>query len=83
LIRSVTRVTNALANVSSVFQLFFFRVVCSDMISKGFGFVAFFASVKGSSVRINLSCLVYMTMMMMIIIIIIVINSNISKKAIH
>jgi hypothetical protein len=31
-------------------------VVCSDMISKGFGFVAFFASVKASSVCIHLSC---------------------------
>ena len=40
LIRSVSRVTTALANVSSVFQLFSFLVVCSGMISKGFGFVA-------------------------------------------
>ena len=40
MIRFVSRVTNALANVSSVFQLFSFRVVCSDMISKEFGFVA-------------------------------------------
>jgi hypothetical protein len=46
LIRSVSRVTTALAIVSSVFQLFFFLVVCSDMISKGFGLVVFFASVK-------------------------------------
>jgi hypothetical protein len=53
LIRSVSRVTTVLANVSSVFQLFFFFVVCSDMISKGFGLVAFFASVKSSSVYIN------------------------------
>jgi len=44
--------------VSSVFQLFFFLVVCSDMISKGFGLVAFFASVKTNSVCIHLSCLV-------------------------
>src|SRR5215470_10862647 len=58
LIRSISRVTNALANVSSVFQLFFFLVVCSDMISKGFGLVAFFSSVKASSVCIYLSCLV-------------------------
>jgi hypothetical protein len=58
LIRSVSRVTTALANVSSVFQLFSFFVVCSDMISKGFGFVAFFASVEASSVCIHLSCLV-------------------------
>jgi len=58
LIRSVYRVTTVLANVSSVFQLFFFLVVCSDMISKGFGLVAFFASVKTSSVCIHLSCLV-------------------------
>ena len=44
-IRSVSRFTTALANVSSVFQLFSFLVVCSDMISTGSGFVAFFASV--------------------------------------
>jgi len=58
LIRFVSRVTTALANVSSVFQLFFFLVVCSDMISKGFGLVAFFANVKASSVCIHLPCLV-------------------------
>jgi len=58
LIRSVSRVTTALANISSVFQLFSFLVVCSDMISKGFLLVAFFASVKASSVCIHLSCLV-------------------------
>ena len=58
MIRSVSRVTTALANVSSVFQLFFFRVVCSNMILKGFGLVAFFASVKASSACIHLSCLV-------------------------
>ena len=56
LICSVSRVTTVLANVSLVFQLFFFLVVCSDMISKGFGLVAFFASVKASSVCIHLSC---------------------------
>jgi len=32
LIRSVSRVTTFLANVSSVFRLFPFLVVCSDMI---------------------------------------------------
>jgi hypothetical protein len=53
IIRSVSRVTTALANVSLVFQLFSFLVVCSDMISKGFGLVAFFASVKASSVCIH------------------------------
>ena len=58
LIRPISRVTTVLANVSSVFQLFFFLVVCGDMISKGFGLVAFFASVKASSVCIHLSCLV-------------------------
>src|SRR5215475_6997671 len=58
LIRSVSRVTTVLANVSSVFQLFSFLVVCSDMIYKGFGLVAFFASVKASSVCIHVSCLV-------------------------
>ena len=55
LIRSVSKVTTALSNVSSVFQLFSFLVVCSSMISKGFGFVAFFASVETSSVCIHLS----------------------------
>jgi len=58
LIRSVSRVTAARANASSVFQLFYFLVVCSGMDSKGFGFVAFFASVKASSICIHLSCLV-------------------------
>jgi len=58
LIRSVSRVTAAHANASSVFQLFSFLVVCSGMMSKGFGFVAFFASVKASSVCIHLACLV-------------------------
>jgi len=58
LIRSVSRVTGARANASSVFQLFSFLVVCSGMISKGFGFVAFCASVEASSVCIHLSCLV-------------------------
>jgi hypothetical protein len=58
LIPSVSRVTTVRANVSSVFQLFSFLVVCSDMISKGFGLVAFFASVKTSFVCIHLSCLV-------------------------
>jgi len=58
LIRSVSRVTAARANASSVFQMFSFFVVCSGMISKGFGFVAFFASVKASSVCIHLTCLV-------------------------
>jgi len=58
LIRSVSTVTAARANASSVFQLFSFLVVCDGMISKGFGFVAFFASVKASSVCIHLSCLV-------------------------
>jgi len=56
LIRSVSRVTTVLDKVSSVFQLFFFLVVCSDVISKGFGLVAFFSSVKASSVCIHLSC---------------------------
>ena len=56
LTRSVSRVTAARANASSVFQLFYFLVVCSVTISKGFGFVAFFASVKASSVCIHQSC---------------------------
>ena len=58
LIRSVSTVTAARANASSVFQLFSFLVVSSGMISKGFGFMAFFASVKASSVCIRLPCLV-------------------------
>jgi len=58
LIPSVSIVTPARANVSSVFQLFSFLVVCSGMISKGYGFKVFFASVKASSVCIHLSCLV-------------------------
>ena len=58
LILSVSTVTAALANVSSVFQLFSFPVVCSGVISKWFGFVAFFASVEASSVSIRLFCLI-------------------------
>ena len=46
LIRSVSKVTTALSNVSLVFQLFSFLVVCSSMISKGFGFVAFFTIIN-------------------------------------
>jgi len=49
LIRSISRVTPARANVSSVFQLFSFIVVCSGMISKGFGFVAVFVRLLGSN----------------------------------
>jgi hypothetical protein len=56
LIHSVSRVTTALAIVSSVFQLLFFLVVCSDMISNVFSLVTFFASVKASSVCIHQSC---------------------------
>jgi len=58
LICSVSRVTAARANTSLVFQLFSFLVVCIGMISKGFSFVAFFASVKASSICIHLSRLV-------------------------
>ena len=59
LIHSVSRITAARANASSVFQLFSFLVVCSGMISKGFGFVAFFAGVEASSVCIHPPCLDY------------------------
>jgi hypothetical protein len=45
-IRSVSTVIAARANASSVFQLFSFLAVCSGMISKGFRFVAFFASAE-------------------------------------
>jgi hypothetical protein len=55
---SVSRVTVAPSIVSSVSQLIFFRVDCSGMILKGFGFVAFFAGVKASFFCIHLSCLV-------------------------
>jgi len=58
LICSVSTVTAARANASSVFQLFSFLAVCSGTIAKGFGFVEFFASVKASSVCIHLFCLV-------------------------
>ena len=58
LIRSVSRVTAARANSSTVFQLFSCLVVRSSMISKGFCFVEFFASVETSSVCIHLSCLI-------------------------
>jgi hypothetical protein len=44
LIRSVSRITTAPANVSPVFQLFSFLVVCSGVILKEFGFVAFLLS---------------------------------------
>jgi hypothetical protein len=54
LARSLSRVTVALSIVSSVSQLFSFLVGCSEMILKGFGFVAFFASVKASSFCIHL-----------------------------
>jgi hypothetical protein len=56
--RSVSRVTAALASVSSVSQLFSFLVDRSGMILKGFGVVAFFAGVRASSFCIHLSCLV-------------------------
>jgi hypothetical protein len=58
LAHSISRVTAALANVSSVSQLFSFLVDCSGMILKGFGCVAFFAGVKASSFCIHLPCLV-------------------------
>jgi hypothetical protein len=58
LARPVSRITAALANVSSVSQLFSFLVDCSGMILKGFGFVAFCAGVKACSFCIHLSCLV-------------------------
>ena len=41
LIRSVSKITTALSIVSSVFQLFSFLVICSGMISEGFGFAVF------------------------------------------
>jgi len=53
LTRSVYGVTAARANASSVFQLSFFLVVSSGMISKAFAFVAFFASEEASSVCIQ------------------------------
>jgi hypothetical protein len=56
--RSVSRVTVVLSIVSSVSQLFSFLVGCSEMILKGFGFLAFFAGVKASSFCVHLSCLI-------------------------
>jgi hypothetical protein len=47
LARSVSRVTVALSIVFSVSQLFSFLVGCSKIILKGFGFVAFFAGIRG------------------------------------
>jgi hypothetical protein len=38
--------------------LFSFLVVCSGMILKGIGFVAFFGSVEANPICIHLSCLV-------------------------
>ena len=58
LTRSVSRVTAALSIASSVSQLFSFLVGCRGMISRGFGFVAFFVCVRASSFCIHLSCLV-------------------------
>jgi len=46
LTRSVSRVTAALSIASSVSQLFSFLVGCRGMISRGFGFVAFFVRVR-------------------------------------
>ena len=53
LTRSIYRVTAAHTNASSVFQLSSFLVVSSAMISKGFAFVAFFASEETSSICIQ------------------------------
>jgi hypothetical protein len=58
LARSVSTVTAALANVSSVSQLFSFLVDCSGMILKGFGFVAFFTNTL--SININRNSVIYM-----------------------
>jgi hypothetical protein len=55
LIRSISELQLLSPTFFSVFQLFSFLVVCSDMISKGFSLVTFFASVKASSVCIHLS----------------------------
>jgi hypothetical protein len=59
LARSVSGVTAALSNVSSVFQPFSFLVGCSGMILQGFCFVAFSEGVKASSFYIHLSYPVY------------------------
>ena len=58
LIRSVSRVTAALTNISKVFQLVFFLVACSHMILEGFSCVVFVVSVKAMSSCIRLTCLV-------------------------
>ena len=48
LTRSVSGVTAALSIASSVSQLFSFLVGCRGMISRGFGFVAFFVCVRSN-----------------------------------
>jgi len=55
LTRFVSNLTTALSNVSSVFQLISLLVVCSSTISKGFGFVVFFASVESGDQRLVLA----------------------------
>ena len=50
----VSKVTAVLSNVSPVFQLIFL-VVYSGTISKGFSFVAFFASVESGDQRLVLA----------------------------
>ena len=59
LTRSVSRVTAALSIASSVSHLFSFLVGCRGMISRGFGFVAFFVCMRASSFCIHVSCLIY------------------------
>ena len=46
LIRSVSRVTTAVSNVSSVFQMFSFLVVCSSMIARGFCYFMTFMTTR-------------------------------------
>jgi len=47
LIRSVSKVTTALSNVSSVFQLFSSLMVCSSVISKGFCLKSYYYRPQG------------------------------------
>ena len=56
LIRSVSRVIDALSNVFQVVQLIFFLAVWSCRILQEFGFVAFFVCVEAISFCIRLSC---------------------------
>ena len=56
LARSVSRVTAAPSISSLVFQFSSFLVGCTGVLSRGFGFVAFFVGVRTISLCIRLAC---------------------------